>query len=96
MKTILLAGLSITFLTLGGCATGPSVASYGAGSDAAYIKENRNRRDAVSSDAEYEQRAKSRNDIRNEMLLEREKQDHTLNTWLTPFKFLRGSGLLRL
>ncbi len=90
MKIITLASLSLGMLTLGGCAAGPSVASMGPGSDAAYIKDNRNRAAAITSDAELAQHRRQRQNTLEEMQLEKAKQDRTIDAIKMPFEILRA------
>ena len=95
MKTTLLATLSLSLLLLGGCATSPSVASYGPGSDSAYIKDNRNQRNALLSDAELAQHRRQRQNVLEEEELEKVKQQRTVDNLALPFDVARRIGILR-
>jgi len=95
MKALLATTLSITLLTLGGCASGPTVASYGMGSDSAAIKDGRNQGAAILTDAELAQHRRQRANVAEEMQLEQAKQNRTLNNILLPFTVARGIGILR-
>ena len=78
--TIALTIAAIATLTLGGCVTppGPTIASLGAGSDAAYLNANRGRADAQMSRAQAEQYSRQREQTAEEMQLEQLKKQQTM------------------
>jgi|GEM_PF-2747880 len=63
-----------------GCVTppGPSVASLGAGSDAAYLNATRGRADAQISQAQARQYSTQRQQVSEEMALEQQKKNNTM------------------
>lgn len=67
-------------LTTTGCVTppGPTVASLGPGSDAAYLNANRGRADAQMSRAQAEQYSRQRQQTAEEMQLEQMKRNQTM------------------
>jgi len=78
-STITMLALALT-LTLGGCVTppGPTIASLGPGSDAAYLNANRGRADAQMSRAQAEQYSRQREQTAEEMQLEQLKKQQTM------------------
>ncbi len=95
MKTTIIASISLSLLALGGCASSPSVANYRPGDDVASIKDARNRRSAITSDAELEQHRRQRQNVAEEMQLEKAKQQRTIDNILTPVKIARELRILR-
>lgn len=59
-------------------ASGPTVASLGAGSDAAYLNATRGRPDAQISKDQAEQYSRQRNQVAEEMSIEQMKKQHFL------------------
>ncbi len=86
--------LSLIVMTLGtGCATNPTVAQYAMGDDSAAIKAGRNRREAVLSDAELAQHRRQRQNVSEEMALEEQKRQRTINNIAAPFDMARRIGI---
>ncbi len=77
-KPILL-GILIASVSMTGCVVPPgtSVASMGAGSDAAYLNASRGRADAQISSAQANQYSRQRQQVSEEMQLEQQKRQHT-------------------
>lgn len=78
MKTALI--LVAICSSLVSCVTPPgsSVASLGAGSDAAYLNANRGRADAQISSGQATQYSRQRNQVSEEMQLEQQKRQNTI------------------
>jgi hypothetical protein len=81
MKTQLnFFGVLFFFIGVSGCIVppGPSVASLGAGSDAAYLNASRGRADAQISSAQASQYSRQREQVSEEMQLEQQKRGNTM------------------
>ncbi len=81
MKTQLnFFGILVFSLGITGCVVppGPSAASLGAGSDAAYLNANRGRADAQISSAQANQYSRQREQVSEEMQLEQQKRGNTM------------------
>lgn len=83
MKKIILsaAGAILSAHLTAGCVAtpaGPSAASYGAGSDSAYLNASRGRADAQVTEAQVEQYRRQQAIVADEMSLEQQKRDNTL------------------
>ncbi|MDD5275725.1 MAG: hypothetical protein PHR16_06555 [Methylovulum sp.] len=82
MKILSAFGAILIANLTAGCAatpTGPSAASYGAGSDTAYLNASRGRADAQVTEAQVEQYRRQQAIVGDEMALEQQKRDNTLN-----------------
>jgi hypothetical protein len=84
MKKIIIplfSSVLIANLTTGCVATpaGPSVGSYGAGSDSAYINASRGRADAQMTAAQAEQYRRQQAIVSDELDLEQKKRANTIN-----------------
>ncbi len=84
MKNIIipLLGSALIAQLASGCVAtpaGPSVGSYGAGSDAAYLNASRGRADAQMTAAQAEQYRRQRQSVSEELDLEQKKRANTIN-----------------
>ena len=74
MKNQAIAALLLTAFITTGCATGGSVGDMAIGDDSAAIKAGRNRKEAQLSRAELEQHRRQRQNVSEELALERENR----------------------
>lgn len=81
MKNKIILVVAISTLCLNSCTTGgPTVASLGAGSDAAYLNSTRGRSDAQISEQQARQYSRQRSQVSEEMQLEQQKRSNFLQT----------------
>jgi hypothetical protein len=72
---------AVCYSILSSCTTGgPTIASLGAGSDAAYINASRGRADAQISQQQAMQYSRQRRQVSEEMALEQQKRNNFLQT----------------
>lgn len=92
-KSALLSLLSVAAL-LSSCAQGgpPTAGQYRSGSDVAMIKDSRNRRESITSDAELHQHRVQRADVSEEMDLDEKKRRASLGGLRTASE---ASGMVR-
>lgn len=88
----LLVATSLVSCTTGG----PTVASLGAGSDAAYLNASRGRADAQISEQQARQYSRQRQQVSEEMALEQQKRSNFFQTTGGVLDILNGArGLVR-
>lgn len=80
-SALLVASLAISLMPSCIVPPGPSVASLGPGSDAAYLNATRGRYDAQITSDQARQYSRQRNQVSEEMALEREKRGQTFSNW---------------